>query len=173
MTHRAESRWIWLTLGLMVGLMIAWAWPHEPAYADNSDRDQDFVIFTVPVGNQAAGFVDPIDAVFIIDVLTGQMRGAVLNRQGAQFASFYLLDLTKAFGVSPNAKPKFAVATGDGQLNNQGGVNLASGVIYIAERTTGKCLAFTFPWQDGPAKANVPYPMRPIHFFNWCQPKDE
>lgn len=166
-----ESRLVWMTLGLFAGLAIAWLWPHEPAFATNSDRDQDFVIFTVAVGNQAAGINDPIDGVFILDFLTGQLRGAVLNRQQAKFTSFYLIDLTKEFGTSANAKPKYAVATGNGQLNNQGGVNLASGVIYIAELTTGKCLAYTFPWQDGVGQAG-PLPLKRIHFFQWRQPKD-
>ncbi|MCY2968204.1 MAG: hypothetical protein NT069_32000 [Planctomycetota bacterium] len=167
-----ESRLLWICFGLFVGVAMAWMWPHEPAFATNSDRDQDFAIFTVTVGNQAAGIADPIDGVFILDFLTGQLRGAVLNRATGQFTSFYLIDLTKEFGITGGGKPKYAVATGNGQLNNQGGVNLASGVIYIAEATTGKCLAYTFPWQDGNVRPTAPLPLKRIHFFQWKAPKE-
>jgi len=104
---------------------------------------------------------------------TGQLRGAVLNRNLGQFTSYYLIDLTKEFGISPSATPKYAVASGNGQLNNQGGLNFASGIIYIAELTTGKCLAYTFPWQDGGAVARAPLPLRRVHFFQWKQPRDD
>jgi len=171
MRKSSENRMVWLCLGLLAGVTLAWLWPHEPAFATNSDRDQDFVIFTVPVGNQAAGIADPIDAVFILDFQTGQMRGAVLNRQARQFASFYFIDLTKEFGIAPGAKAKYAVATGNGQLTNQGGPAFASGVIYIAELTTGKCAAYTFPWQDGVRPAGVISPVR-IGFFPWKQAKE-
>lgn len=164
---------LWLSLGLVLGLVVAWTIPHEPAFATNSDRDSEFAVFTVPVGNLAAGIADPIDAVFILDFQTGQLRGAVLNRQTGTFTSFYFIDLTKEFGISPNAKPKFAVSSGNGQINNQGGPNMASGMIYIAEMTTGKCLAYTFPWQDGNARKVGPLPLRRVDFFQWRQPKDE
>ncbi|RPI74227.1 MAG: hypothetical protein EHM42_15640 [Planctomycetaceae bacterium] len=168
-----EGRLWWLGLGLFAGLAIAWLWPHEPAFATNSDRDQDFAIITVPVGNQAAGFVDPIDGVFILDFLTGQLRGAVLNRQTGAFHAFYVIDLTKEFGVDAAAKPRYAIASGNGQLNVQGGANIASGIIYIAELTTGKCLAYTFPWRDGNAKMATPLPLKRVAFFQWRQPKGD
>ncbi|MFN6107613.1 MAG: hypothetical protein ACK5EA_24595 [Planctomycetaceae bacterium] len=171
MRKSSDQRMLWLGLGLLAGLTLAWLWPHEPAFATNSDRDQDFAIFTVPVGNQAAGIADPIDAVFILDFQTGQMRGAVLNRQARKFATYYLIDLTREFQLQPGAKAKYAVATGSGQLTNQGGAAFASGVIYVAELTTGKCAAYTFPWQDGVRPAGVISPVR-IDFFSWKQAKE-
>jgi hypothetical protein len=56
-------------------------------------------------------------------------------------------------------------------LTNQGGAAFASGVIYVAELTTGKCAAYTFPWQDGVAPRGAISPVR-IDFFPWKQAKE-
>src|SRR6476469_9469353 len=95
----ASNRVAWLAAGLALGLAIAWVLPHEPAYANTADRDTQFSMLTIPVGVSAAGISDPMDAVFILDFLTGQLKGAALNRQAGKFASYYFRDLSKDFDV--------------------------------------------------------------------------
>src|SRR6476661_1087002 len=50
-----SSRAAWVAGGLIAGLAIAYLCPHEPTYATTADRDSQFMMVTVPVGNRAAG----------------------------------------------------------------------------------------------------------------------
>ena len=110
-----------LTAGIVLGLAIAWFWPHEPAYATTSDRTPHFSMATVPVSDAALGVVDPLDGVFVLDLVSGQLKGAVLNRQTGKYASFYFRDLAKNFNVDPNLVPEYCMVTGFGQIPNQAG----------------------------------------------------
>jgi hypothetical protein len=129
----SDSRVVWLVGGLLAGLGVAYFWPHEPAYATTADRDANFAMITIPVGTSAAGINDPMDGVFILDFLTGQLKGAVLNRQRGTFASLYYRDLAKDFDVDPQGTPHYALASGYAQVAGQRGKTFASGVLYVAE----------------------------------------
>src|SRR5579863_3879356 len=110
-----------LAVGIMVGLVFAGFWPHEPTYATTGDRSPRFLMMTVPVSDAALGVVDPLDGVFILDLVAGQLKGAVLNRQTGKYASFYFRDLARDFIVDPNLVPEYCMVTGFGQVSNQPG----------------------------------------------------
>jgi hypothetical protein len=167
----SESRVWWLAAGLVAGIGVAYFWPHEPAYATTADRDAQFAMCTVPVGTSAAGINDPMDGVFVLDFLTGQLKGAVLNRQTGKFTSFYLRDLAKDFNVDPKAEPHYAMVSGFSQLAGQGGLTFASGVVYIGELSSGKIAAYAFPWKEAPRPAPQVIQLQPIHYFQWREPK--
>src|SRR5262245_18128201 len=114
----SNPRMAWLIAALLAIPGAASFWPHEPVYASTADRDQQFLIITVPVGAAAAGINDPIEGVFILDFLTGRLQGAVLNRQTGKYASRYQRELSRDFGVDPAAQPHYAVASGYSQLPN-------------------------------------------------------
>ena len=165
----AANRLTWLAGGLVAGLAIAYFWPHEPTYATTADRDTQFSMVTIPVGASAAGINDPMDGVFILDFLTGQLKGAVLSRQAGSFVSFYMRDLAKDFGVNPEANPHYCMVTGYAQMPNQGGISMASGVLYIAELSSGKLAAYAFPWKEqGTNGAAIPLML--VDFFPWKPP---
>jgi hypothetical protein len=166
----SDSRVVWLLGGLLAGLGVAYFWPHEPAYASTADRDSNFVLITVPVGTSAAGINDPMEGVFILDFLTGQLKGAVLNRQTGKFASLYTRDLAKDFKVDPQAAPHYALASGYGQVANQRAKQFASGVLYVAELTSGVLAAYTFPWVEAPRPAPVHHDLVILDHFQWRQP---
>lgn len=163
-----SNRVAWLAGGLIAGLAIAYLCPHEPAYATTADRDSQFMMVTCPVGNAAAGITDPMDGVFILDFLTGQLKGAVLNRQKQVFAAYYMRDLAKDFGVAGDEDPHYAIVTGYSQMNAQGGPPFASGVLFIGELTSGKVIAYAFPWAE-PGFGQV-MPLTPLDAFPWKQP---
>ena len=77
-----ERRLVWMGMGLMAGLCLAYIWPHEMAHAVATDRDDRFAMCTVDVGFGNA------DAVFVLDFLTGRLQGAMLNQQTASFTNF-------------------------------------------------------------------------------------
>lgn len=166
----SENRSTWLVLGLMAGICVAYFWPHEPAYATNADRDSQFLMVTVPVGTSAAGISDPMDGVFILDFLTGQLKGAVLNRQSGKFTNLYFRDLAKDFNVDPQADPHYAMVTGYAQLAGQRGLTFASGIVYVGELSSGQLAAYAFPWKEAPRPAPQVIPLVPIDVFQWREP---
>lgn len=163
-----SSRAAWVAGGLIAGLAIAYLCPHEPTYATTADRDSQFMMVTVPVGNKAVGIDDPIDGVFILDFLTGQLKGAVLNRQAGKFTSFYVRDLAQDFGVKGDEDPHYCIVTGYSQMPAGQGLTFASGVLFVGELTSGRVAAYAFPWNE--AGANGPVPLLLLDSFPFKQP---
>src|SRR5262249_11592982 len=114
---------------------------------------------------------DPIEGIFILDFLTGQLKGAVLNRQTGTFASLYARDLAKDFLVDPAATPHYAMASGYAQMTNQGGVAMASGVLYVGELSSGRLAAYAFPWVEAPRPAPILHSLVPLDSFQWRPPQ--
>lgn len=168
-----HNRVVWCVMGLAAGLAVAWLWPHEPAYATTGDRDAQFAMLTVPVGTSAAGINDPMDGVFILDFLTGQLRGAVINRQTGKFTNFYTANLAKDFDVDPKAQPHYAMVSGYSQLASRQGATFASGMIYAAELSSGKLIAYAFPWKEAPRPAPQLVSMIPVDYFQWREPAEK
>src|SRR5438105_1257650 len=73
----ADGRAAWLVVGLVAGLGVSSFWPHEAAYA-TTDRSTQFAMCSGPVGG-FVGLTNPIDGVFTLDFLTGDLKWAVLN----------------------------------------------------------------------------------------------
>ena len=163
-----SSRAGWIAAGLVAGLAVAYFCPHEPAYANTADRDSQFMMITVPVGNKAVGFDDPIDGVFILDFLTGQLKGAVLNRQQGKFTSFYMPDLAGDFGVKGDEDPHYCIVSGYSQMPAIQGATFASGVLFVGELNTGKVAAYSFPWNE--QGTNGPQQLIMIDAFPFKQP---
>jgi hypothetical protein len=154
-----------LAAGIVMGLTIAWLWPHEPAYATTGDRAPHFSMVTIPVSDAAKGIVDPVDGVFVLDLVTAQLKGAVINRQNGTFASFYFRDLAGDFNVAPGQAPEFCMVTGYAQIPNQGGKQMASGMLYIGELNSGKVAGYAFPWVE--KGMGGPVAITPMDVFQW------
>jgi hypothetical protein len=158
-----------LAAGILAGLALAYFWPYEPAYATTGDRAAHFSMVTVPVTDAANGIIDPLDGVFVLDLATGQLKGAVINRQIGKYASFYFRDLAKDFEVKPNQVPEFCMVTGYAQLPNPGVAKMASGVIHIGEHNSGKVAGYCFPWRE--QGGGGPVPLIQFDLFQWKQPE--
>ena len=145
----SDSRVVWLVVGLMAGLGIATFWPHEPALASATDRTAQFSMATASVNP-----ITPLEGVFVLDFLTGTIRGAVLNEQSAQFTQFYYRNLAQDFNVDPKSEPSYSMVTGLANINSRPGFQAANSVIYIAELSSGTVRAYGFPY----TVARVPQP---------------
>jgi hypothetical protein len=157
-----ERRLVWMGLGLVAGLCIAYCWPHETAQAVATDRDDRFAICTVET---QTSFGQP-EAVFVLDFLTGRLTGAMLNQQSGVFTNFYFRNIAGDFQLKATAaaKAKYAIIPGNAYLTTGSGVTLSTGVIYVAEMTSGKVVAYTFAIQN----SKVPTPpqgLEPLAFF--------
>ena len=157
---QSGNRYLWLMAGAVLGLAASWFFPQEPLHASSSDRDEKFAMLTVPVKDlQFGGVRDHLEGVFVLDFLTGQLKGAVLTKTG-RFTHFYVRNIAADFQVNPDATPHYAIVTGNAQLPSQGRSTWATGVIYVAELTTGRVAAYGFPFNEAnravPAVALAP-----------------
>jgi hypothetical protein len=163
----SDSRVVWLVVGLIGGLGIATFWPHEPALASATDRTQQFAMATVSVNA-----ITPLEGIFVLDFLTGTLRGAVLNEQTAKFSQFYLRNVAQDFQVDPKKEPRYAIVTGVANINSRPGFQAANGVVYVAELSSGKVAAYGFPYV--PARGPLPVvPMVPLDTLQFREPEEK
>jgi hypothetical protein len=160
----SDSRKVWLVVGLIAGLAIANFWPHEQAYAVATDRDAQFAMCTLQVS-----IIDPIEGIFVLDFLTGSLKGAVINRQGGVFTTYYYRNLAADFNVDPKTEPHYAIVSGQAQLPAASGTTPASSLIYIGELTSGKVIAYAFPWKET-RSVIPPVPLLPVANFQFREP---
>lgn len=148
-----------LGLGLVVGLTVSYLWPHEPAQAETNSRSDKFEMFTV----RAASLGN--EAIFVLDHLTGRIRGAVLDPQSAKFTAFYYRDVAADFGNLPG-EPQFAVVSATTQLQNRPGMRAqtAPGIIFVGELNSGLVLSYSFPWERT-TRRSAPINLTPVDKF--------
>mgnify|MGYP006908273216 CR=1 FL=1 len=148
-----DSRVMWLAVGVVVGLCIAYFWPHEPALAAVTDRGEDYALATCTVS-----FGDTLEGVFVLDFLTGRLSGAVLNTKVGKFGNFYYRSLADDFRTDPNSPGRYTIVTGKANLPSQGRLTLATGVVYVAEFDSGLVACYAFPYAET-ARTAQPVPI--------------
>jgi hypothetical protein len=145
-----DHRLAWLAVGVLAGMCISYFWPHEPTQAAATDRAGKFGLATVPVtsGMGAAGITTPeSEGIFILDFLTGRMIGGVLNANNGKFSHSYAHNVFTDFNVNPDIDPNYAIVGGRMPMSPRGRLQLAAGVIYVAELSSGRVLAYGFPYE--------------------------
>ena len=141
----------WLVVGLILGLGLGAFVPHAPLHATATDHTDNFILATGLVDNQ-------LEAVFILDSLTGTLRCAALSTATGKFTSAFEASVLDDLGVKANQNPKFMMVTGTVQLRQPGGnFQLGQSVAYIAETTTGRVAAYAVPWSGGLANSYTPF----------------
>ena len=137
-----SGRFLWLTLGLVVGALGAglfWG-QNKPARAAN-DRFEDYVMCTGPVSIAPKALTD---GVWLLDYRSGKLLGTVIDRNQGKIVGWAEVDLVSEFGIPPRENVHFLMTTG----------NVAHGqaALYVAETTTGKFGVYTM----GPPAGNQP-----------------
>lgn len=155
-----ENRSLYLMVGLLGGLCLASFWPQETLQAVATDRDDRFAITTVDVG-----YAQP-EAVFVLDFLTGRLTGGLLNQQSANFTNFYFRNIAADFQIDAEAatKAKYVMIPGRSEIPSGRGTTMAVGTIYIAEMTSGKVVAYSFPFKTS-RQPLPPVQIEPFAFF--------
>ncbi len=150
----SDSRGIWLVGGLLLGLGVAYFWPHEPIRADQADRNDKFGMISVPATLPVAG-LPTSEAIFILDFLTGALQGFYLNPQAGGFTQTYYRDVGTDFSLGEKSagQPLFAFVGGQGQLTGHG-AQWGASMVYVAEVNSGSLVAYAFPF----TQQNVPSP---------------
>ena len=146
---------VYLGLGLTVGLMLAGLWPNTPLHAVATDRNDTFIMATGPLD-------DAVEGIYLLDCLTGEMRGAALSRQNGKFNAFFLGNAAEDLKVDPSKTPRYLMVTGMADLNRVGGAMSAPSraIIYVAEINSGKVGAFAIRWSPAAHARGQPYSER-------------
>lgn len=161
----SRQKLVWLGTGLILGLGVAQFWPHEPVSAATADRDEKFGMVTCPMS-----FTDGTEGVFVIDYLTGQLKGGMVNPRIGKFTNFYFRNLAADFNVDPKAQPHYVMVSGNrGQSIASSGNTLSSGTLYVGELTSGKVVAYVFPYRELRAPA-PPVQILPADVFQFREP---
>jgi len=173
-----HSRWLWLAVGLLAGVVIGGFLPSTPLHAVATDRSENILM--------ATGFVDEqIEAVFFLDSLTGLLRAAVPSLQraseyqamweanvGADMLAAIKTVNTAAATLSggkgnaarpviqPPQTPRFVMVTGLMDLR-QGSSRMRPSrcVVHVAEANTGIVMTYVLPWSIQMHNANQPLRM--------------
>lgn len=150
-----DRRTLWLLAGLVAGIGLSSFWPVEHVQAVATDREERFAIAT-----SDTGFGAP-ETVFVLDFLTGRLVGATLNQQNGQFTNFYARQVAADFQTDTSAKMKYVMIPGRADLNSAAGKSTSTGVLYIGELTSGKVVAYRFPFRI----TRTPVPVQQIEAF--------
>jgi hypothetical protein len=154
MTRWRRSRWlIGLMMGLAAGLAFSGLWPQSPLYAVATDRVETFAIATGPVDSE-------VEAVYFLDLLTGDLRAVVLGKQPGTWTGFFQANVAADMGLGGGQSQnlKFMMVTGMCSLRRGGGTRLQPSIAmcYVAEVTSGKLAAYTIPWSPSMYAAGQP-----------------
>lgn len=155
-TTQSDRRWYWMSIGLAAGLAIAFVWPHQPAQAIMGDRNDKFAMVTAQIN-----ITNLVEGVFVLDFLTGQLRGSVISPQTGQFSALWVRNIAADFNVNPNKPATYAIATGRTNMNVSSAARPAASCVYVAELTSGKVVAYSFPATAGAS------PLVPLDSFSF------
>ena len=156
----SDRRWLWMSVGLAAGLAIATVWPHEPAAASVADRNDKFAMVTAQTST-----LDLVEAVFVLDFLTGQLRGASLNNSTGTITLAYARNVAADFNVDPSSPGNYAIVSGKTNLPSARGTNPAASSLYIAELNSGKVICYAFPYQTTNRPVPAALPLTPVATF--------
>ena len=103
--------------------------------------------------SMATGAVDDdVEGLFILDNLTGDLRGLLLNVRTGKFNSFYSYNVVEDLGTAKVKNPKYVLLTGHAAFRDGIGsprMRLSRSAIYVAELDTGVVAAYAVPWSTG------------------------
>ncbi len=152
MVHRKNWRWpVALAVGLIAGLMLGGLWPSAALHAVATDRCETYAMATGPLDQD-------IEAVYLLDFLTGDLGAFVLGRQPGLWSGFFRRNVSADLGVDPQKNPKFLMVTGvTAMRRGSGGRTPWSGsVCYVFEVTSGRLAAYAIPWSAPTFAAGQP-----------------
>lgn len=161
----SRSCLLWLLLGLVTGGGIAWTLPHRAIHAYSSDRNDKFTMTTAVTGPTT-------EAVFVLDFLTGQLRGFALDRSAQQFMVVYNRSVAADFRVDANKTTRYALVSGMAQRTTRGNQSWAPSYLYVAELSTGRVQCYAIPYRDTRTPTTIQLIPVPNLNFVFAEPRE-
>jgi len=139
-----------IVVGLVVGLNLQGVWPNVPLHATATDAAESFAIATGPVDGS-------LEALYVLDFLTGDLRAAVLNNQVGRFMAFFTYNIAGDFGGAGIKNPKYLMVTGLANVPRGFGRQIQTmSVVYVAEANSGQVAVYAIPWNQTFQSARKP-----------------
>ena len=163
MQKLSKSVIVLLAVGAVLGAGLMQMLRQDHVKAQVAHGNDKFSMATVPIAPGEG------DAVFVLNHLTGVLRGAALNNSTGTFTHHYLrnvaLDFQTALGTP---EPKYAIVSSSANLRGTGSMQPANGVLYIGELSSGAVIAYTFQMPRG---RGIPAPLEvtKIDFFKFAE----
>ena len=127
-----------LCAGIAIGALAVWSLPGKDLQANSAHGNDKFSMVTVQTNPNET------DAVFVLDHLTGVLRGGYMNNSGA-FSHQYTYNVAADFQINPaTPEPKYVIVSGDVNLRASGTAQPARGMLYVGELTSGAVVAYAF-----------------------------
>jgi hypothetical protein len=152
MTRWKRYRWLAaVAAGLAGGLLLSGFWPQTPLHALATDRTETFAVATGPLDAE-------VEAVYFLDLLTGDLRAVVLGKQPLTWTGYYQANVAADLHIDPQRNPKYMMVTGVTSLRRGGGTRLqpSNSACYVAEVTSGKVAAYSILWSPSMYAAGQP-----------------
>jgi hypothetical protein len=147
--------------GLVLGLVFGGLWPSSPAHAVATASLESFSVCTSPLDGEG-------EAIFFLDYLTGDLKGAALNPNTRTFTGFFSANVATGLGVDITKQPKYLLVSGMASFRRGAGVQqLGSSVLYVAELTSGKVAAYGVPWNPAARNASGQAPLIPLDVYQF------
>jgi hypothetical protein len=151
----------WLGGGVAVGLMLGGMWPDSPAHAVATSQIDSFSVCTAAIDDDG-------EAIFFLDYLTGDLKGAAINPQNGKFTAFFGVNVATSLGVDITKNPRYLLVSGTANFRRAaGGVQMGSSVLYVAELTSGKVAAFGVPWNRTGRNAPAQVTLTPLDVYQF------
>jgi hypothetical protein len=135
---KERGRLLWLTAGLVLGVIGAWQFlnPTQEARANN-DRYDDFILCTGEVADRKGA---PTEGVWLLDYRTGKLLATLIDRTTGKIIGWAEADLVSEFNIAPRSPVHFMMTTGMITKNQA--------ALYIAETTSGKLGVYSMGPRD-------------------------
>jgi hypothetical protein len=109
-----------------------------------------------------------VEAVFVLDSVTGDLKAAALNTQMRRFNTFYEYNVIHDLPAASSKNPSYRIVSGIANIrqNVQAG-QVAHSVVYVAEVSSGQLVAYAVPWITGRASGAIPVQAQIIPLDRW------
>lgn len=149
-------------------LLASAAWlfvtPVRHAQAQVANGNDKFTMVTVPISGGNENY-----AVFVLNHLTGVLRGAALNNATGTFTHHYVYNVGADFQTAAaTPDPKYAIVSSFATFQASGAGQPANGVIYIGELSSGAVIAYGFQLPRGRVQ-QAPMGMTKLDFFKFSE----
>jgi hypothetical protein len=155
MVTRGNTARVLLGLALVAGVTFFALWPEKSAQAVGANQNDKIVM--------ATGQMDDGEAVFVLDTVTGNLAALRLHPKSGRFNASFVRNITRDFFDMEKAKsaaPQYTMVTGAERFSRSGPATAIPTVLYVAEATSGRMVAYTLMWNQA-ARNTVLDPNKP------------